>query len=135
MPAYATLNGTITNTGGENCNYRGFEWGYATGYYPYSWTENGSFGTGSFSHQITGLDLSKTVYFRSKAHNTAGWGYGTEKSFNTPAPMLYKFHVPFTRILLRPIAWAKIIRSGAVISLRRPHKPFVTQQEQVSGYT
>jgi hypothetical protein len=78
-----TLNGNITNTGGENCNQRGFDWGTQSGVYPYDWTENGSFGTGAFSHQITGLDRNKTYYFRAKAHNSAGWGYGSEKSFTT----------------------------------------------------
>jgi len=81
----ATLNGSITDTGGENCDQRGFDWGYSTGSYGSSWTESGSFGTGSFNHQVTGLTEGATVYFRAKAHNSAGWGYGTEESFVVPA--------------------------------------------------
>jgi len=84
MTVHATLHGTITDTGGENCDERGFEWGYSSGNYPYSWTETGNFGTGSFSHTITGLPEGSVVYFRAKAHNSAGWGYGDEKSFVTP---------------------------------------------------
>jgi hypothetical protein len=83
MTSHATLNGTITATGGENCDQRGFEWGYSPGSYPNSWTENGSFGTGSFSHQVTGLNEYVTCYYRAKAHNSAGWGYGGEQSFHT----------------------------------------------------
>jgi hypothetical protein len=84
MPARATLNGTITATGGENADQRGFDWGEESGVYPNAWTENGSFGIGSFSHIIEGLDKIKVYYFRAKAHNSLGWAYGTEKSFTTP---------------------------------------------------
>jgi hypothetical protein len=77
----ATLNGNITDVGAENADERGFDWGTSPGSYPNSWTETGSFGTGTFSHQITGLDPFTTYYFRAKAHNSAGWAYGEELSF------------------------------------------------------
>jgi len=79
----ATLNGNITDTGGENALERGFDWGISPGSYPNSWTESGSFGVGIFSHQITGLNPQTTYYFRAKARNSAGWSYGSEKSFTT----------------------------------------------------
>ncbi len=82
MTSHATLNGTITVTGGENADSRGFEWGTDLGGpYPNSWTEAGGYGTGSFSHQVTGLTEDTTWYYRSKAHNSGGWGYGAESSF------------------------------------------------------
>jgi len=89
MSTHATLNGNITNTGGQNADLRGFDWDYASGApYTYSWTQgtsgNYQYGTGAFSHQVTGLNEGVTVYFRAKAHNSAGWGYGGEKSFTTP---------------------------------------------------
>jgi len=83
VTTHATLNGTITNTGGEDCDYRGFEWGYSTGNYPTSWTETGSFGAVPFDHQVTGLTNNSHVFYRAKAHNSAGWGYGGEQSFWT----------------------------------------------------
>lgn len=84
MTAKATCNGTITATGGENCTSRGFEWGLVLGGpYPNSWTEAGSFDTGAFSHQFTGLDENTIIYYRAKAYNSAGWGYGGEQSFTT----------------------------------------------------
>jgi hypothetical protein len=85
LTSHATLNGNITATGGENCDQRGFEWGTTQGGpYPNSWTENGSFGTGAFSHQVTGLGEETLFYYRAKAHNTdGGWGYGGEQSFTT----------------------------------------------------
>lgn len=85
MTAKATLHGNITDTGGENCGERGFDYDYDSGApYANSWTETNSYGTGAFSHEITGLNEGVTVYFRAKAHNSAGWGYGSEKSFVTP---------------------------------------------------
>jgi len=79
----ATLNGQITDTGGATVDERGFEWGTESGSYPNSWTETGSFGTGSFSHVLSGLQPKTTYYYRAKAHNSGGWGYGSEQSFTT----------------------------------------------------
>jgi len=76
---YCTLHGTITETE-ENCDKRGFDWGTAPDTYTKEWIEEGSYGIGEFSHQIVGLHLEKTYYFRAKAHNAGGWGYGGEKS-------------------------------------------------------
>jgi flavin-binding protein dodecin len=83
LTANGTLNGTITATGGENNDQRGFDWGTSPGSYSNSWTESGSFGTGTFSHQITGLTEDVTIYFRAKSHNSGGWGHGSELSFQT----------------------------------------------------
>ena len=82
----ATLNGNITNNGGENCDQRGFDYSYRSGTYDYSWTEAGSFGTGAFSKQLTGLEFGRKIYFRAKAHNSAGWAYGSQLNFTTPEP-------------------------------------------------
>lgn len=81
-----TLNGNVTATGGENADERGFDYSYRSGIYDYSWTEVGSFGTGAFSKQLTGLEFDRTLYFRAKAHNSAGWGYGSQESVTTPLP-------------------------------------------------
>jgi len=82
----ADLNGNITNTGGENASERGFEWGTAPGVYTSNQTSLGSYGTGVFEEEISGLVPSTTYYFRAKARNSAGWGYGEEMSFPTSAP-------------------------------------------------
>lgn len=101
MTAHATLHGTITDTGGENCDQRGFDWGYSSGNYPYDWTESDSYGTGAFSHQVTGLTEGVTVYFRAEAHNSAGWGYGGEKSFKTPTILARTRNPLIDRALVR----------------------------------
>jgi hypothetical protein len=76
-----TLNGNITNIGVDSPDERGFEWGTETGVYPNEWTEEGTFGTGTYSRGLTGLTHGETYYMRAKAHNTDGWGYGSEVSF------------------------------------------------------
>lgn len=78
----ATLNGNITDTGGENYDERGFDWGL-TDSYGSSWTQEGSYGTGAFNHALSGLLPGTTYHFRAKAHNSAGWGYGSDVEFTT----------------------------------------------------
>ncbi len=80
----ATGNGNITATNGENADERGVEWGTAGGGpYPNSVTESGNYGTGAFTKNIITLDPGTTYYYRAKAHNSAGWGYGSEQNFVT----------------------------------------------------
>ena len=80
----ATLHGTITDDGGEACQYS-FEWGLVSGG-PYtdniSWT--GSVTSGQqFSTVISSLDPGEVYYFRARAMNNAGIGDGSEKSLLT----------------------------------------------------
>ena len=79
----ATGNGNISSTGGEDCDQRGFEWGTSTGNYPNSAVDAGAFDTGAYTKALTGLPSGTTIYYRAKAHNSAGWGYGTELTFLT----------------------------------------------------
>ena len=79
----AQLRGTTIDTGGENLDERGFDWGL-TASYGSSWTESGSWVTGAYSHSISSLSPNTTYHFRAKAHNpTAGWGYGSDSAFAT----------------------------------------------------
>ncbi len=80
----AALNGSITITGGENCDQRKFQYkqqGAAT------WTdagmESGSFGIGTFNYILTGLSNAKTYEYKALAHNSAGWGEGAVQTFST----------------------------------------------------
>lgn len=93
----AQLNGQITATGGENADERGFVWdtvshgdpgNTAPGASAYSdnWTEAGNFGVASFDHVPT-LVADTTYYYRACAHNSAGWSYGGEETFDTLLPL------------------------------------------------
>lgn len=77
----ATLNGNVTDTGGENPT-RYFEYGKTTGYELGS-INKGTGGVGAYSHNLTGLDADTTYYYRSKVTNSAGTGLGAQKSFKT----------------------------------------------------
>jgi hypothetical protein len=79
----ATLNGEITDTGHDNADTRGFEWGTSIGNYTWSWNQTGDYGIGAFSHGITSLGSNQTYYYRAFAINDAGTGYGDEVTFNT----------------------------------------------------
>ncbi len=81
----ARLEGEVWNTGGAVVTERGFEWD-SDGHPPFadSWTESGSFGTGTYNHDVTGLAPGALCYYRAKALNSEGWGYGGIITFLTP---------------------------------------------------
>jgi hypothetical protein len=82
----ATLNGNITATGGVNATVRGFAWGTnsaLSGGDTATTTENGSFGTGAFTGDLSSLTCGTTYYSRPYATNSAGTGLGTIDSFIT----------------------------------------------------
>lgn len=78
----AALNAIITDTGGENANNRGFNYG-TTVSYGATTTESGSFGTTSFSTYLTGLTCNTTYYTRAYASSTTGIGYSSGNTFTT----------------------------------------------------
>ena len=81
----ATTGGNITNLNGAgNCTRRGVEYDIDSGApYANSSYEDGDFGTGSYSRNLTSLTKGELYYFRAYAVNTNGTGYGSEKTFLT----------------------------------------------------
>jgi len=84
----ATLNGTATDDGGEDCQYR-FRYKKAGGDYAYTdWI--GAKATGeTFSEGIPGLDASSTYYFNAQVKNSqfeSDWG--AELTFDTGAAVV-----------------------------------------------
>ena len=79
----ATSGGNITDNGGLNVTARGVCWSISPNpTVSDSHTTNGT-GTGSFTSNITGLEISTTYYVRAYATTNAGTGYGDEVSFTT----------------------------------------------------
>jgi hypothetical protein len=90
----AQANGNITDTGGEDCDERGFVYGTTTqsnpgntaptssGYDSYK-NETGTYSTGAYNLTLTSLTENQTYYVRAYAHNSAGYAYGDEVSFTT----------------------------------------------------
>jgi IPT/TIG domain len=85
----ATLNGNITDIGGQPCNIRGFSYhDPVLGWL--DWHQNGSFGTGPFSHPLTGLAHGRSFQYAAYCGNTAGTVQGSVQTFTTPydAPVI-----------------------------------------------
>jgi len=79
----ATLTGNLTDTGGSETIERGFQWGTETGVYPYDWSEEGAYGTGTYSHNISGLSCNTNIYWRAFAVGVSNTDYGDEMQFTT----------------------------------------------------
>lgn len=88
------MNGEITSLGGENSDERGFVWDTASRAAPGNvapaasgYSDNisayGSFGVGVFSYTGATLAEDTTYYYRAMSHNSAGYAYGDEASFET----------------------------------------------------
>ena len=80
----ATLNGSITATGGVNATTRGFNYGTTTAYGTTSST-TGSYGVGAFSSALTSLVCNTTYHYQAFATNTSGTAYGSDLTFTTSA--------------------------------------------------
>jgi len=78
----ATLNGVLTEDGGEDCDC-GFEWGETIAYGNTTPTE--SKGRGElFEQRIEGLESGTTYHFRAIATNSVETVYGDDQEFTTP---------------------------------------------------
>ncbi len=114
----ATLNGTISDTGGVNCDSRGFVWDTtshadpgdtapAASGYASNWTEAGSFGAVAFNHGITALSKGTKYYLRACAQNSEGWSYGDEVEFLTRPDEPSAFTATATGSTQIDLAWTK----------------------------
>ncbi len=80
----ATLNGNITSIGGASVTARGFNYGL-TSSYSSTVSTNGSYGTGAYSIDITGLTCGTVYHFRSFASNSGGTASSTDQTFTSTA--------------------------------------------------
>lgn len=84
----ATLNANITSIGGASATVRGFAWGTNSGLSngdTATTTENGTFGTGTFSKTDLTFECNTTYYFRAYATNITRTSYGSILNFTTSA--------------------------------------------------
>lgn len=88
----ATLNGSISDIGGDSPTERGFEYG-TTLAYGSVFSESGSFSTGFFSTGLTHLTCGTTYHARAYAINTYGTSYGNDVSFSTDACPISSFEI------------------------------------------
>jgi hypothetical protein len=98
-----TLNGTVTDDGGETVDYWGFVWDIVSraspgntdptaSAYAHSYKSDiGDYGENPQSHSATSLDDNTKYYFRFCAHNSGGWSYGDELDFTTAVDVFDKW--------------------------------------------
>ncbi len=99
----ATCGGNVTSDGGASVTARGVCWGTAqnpdvSG----SHTTDGT-GTGAFVSSLTGLSPGTPYYVRAYATNSAGTGYGEQKTFTTTVSPVFTCGSP---ILVNHVAGA-----------------------------
>ncbi|MDM7998905.1 MAG: hypothetical protein QUS33_02600 [Dehalococcoidia bacterium] len=82
----AILNGSLTSLDASGSAAVSFEWGTATGSYPYSTAPQTTSVTGPFSAVLADIDSGTTYYFRAKAVGDGDPVYGSEVSFTTLTP-------------------------------------------------
>jgi len=82
----ATLNGTIVDDGAASSTVRGFQYGLTTAYGATTST-SGTYGTGAYSANITGLTQNTLYHYRAFASSTEGIGYGPNITFTTVADL------------------------------------------------
>lgn len=106
----ATLNGTVTDDGGEACEVR-FQYGLAAPAYgtDTAW-QPGKLTNDTFSQRISGLTPNTTYHFRAQIKNSAGTVDGADRTFATEY-----FPTPFIRRVLRDV-----FGGGADISAANP---------------
>ena len=80
----ATIAGEITETGGLDVETRGLDYGLTTSYTTQV-SESGTFGTGIFDEDISGLTCNALYHFRAFAINDEGTSYGDDETFTTSA--------------------------------------------------
>lgn len=83
MAYTATVNGTVSSSGGSSLMERGIC--YATHQTPTITDENVNAGSeiGSFDCNLLNLQINTTYYYRAYATNSIGISYGEQKSFTT----------------------------------------------------
>jgi formylglycine-generating enzyme required for sulfatase activity len=81
----ATSGGKISSDGGSGITAKGVVWSTSSGPELDDNSTNTGSGAGSFVSTLTGLSTFTTYYVRAYATNSAGTGYGQERSFTTAA--------------------------------------------------
>lgn len=84
----AVLGGNLTGVGCTSVTTRGIEYSTTPGFSNGSGTvvsESGTFSTGTFTVNVTGLTSGTTYYYKAFATSASGTSYTTEASFSTLA--------------------------------------------------
>lgn len=118
-----TGNGTITDTGGQNCTRRGFCYKVGASGDPTTADsvayDDGDFSTGVFTKAITGLSPSTSYRVRAYAVAPAGTGYGTTVQVNTASATPILSSTRLTASYCAATAVANITNTGGYTLTKR----------------
>ncbi len=81
----AIAHGTISDDGGEPCQYR-FQYGLTTSYTTNTAWSGSIVSNTEFTTLISGLTTNTTYHFRAQIQNSAGIASGSDKTFTTTLP-------------------------------------------------
>jgi len=104
----ATLNGVVTNDGGDACQYR-FQYDTNSGepyVYNTGWTGSKTSGQ-SFSAAISGLSKGTEYYFRAQCKNSAGTSSASELTFLTKPDAPSSFSATTASSTQIDLSWTK----------------------------
>jgi len=80
-----TLNSNLTQDGGTAATHEGFYWGTTASYGNTADSGAGSFTSGAFSQNLTGLTASTTYHYQAYAYNGNCGVYGPDETFTASA--------------------------------------------------
>lgn len=95
----SNLNGILTDDGDEACDCW-FEWGLTDSYGNTTATQSGKVTDDVISQIISGLEAGTLYHFRFVAENSAGTGYGDDRTFVTESPALKEYSLAQPELLL-----------------------------------
>lgn len=86
----AVLQGYVQNDD-ESVIDSGFDVGLSSGNYTWEYTGLTLSDTDIFTYETDNYTIGETYYFRAKAENEYGWGYGLERSFQWSGGLAFAF--------------------------------------------
>ena len=124
----ATSGGNVTSIGSSDVIVRGVCWGTASNPTTTDNVTTDGAGIGSFTSSITGLTVGTIYHVRAYAINSAGIGYGVDRTFTTLITLSWVIYDQFTDNTLNSGLWRSVIGwNGRVLE--------TNNQLQVWGHT
>jgi hypothetical protein len=135
----ATINGTLTDDGGEACEYR-FEYDFDAPGEPYAYSTSweGSINSGQpFSAALSSLSKGTKYYFRAQARNSTGTASGSGGDFLTKPDPPTSFTAMTASSSQINLSWTKGEGAQRTLIMRKEgsYPAIITDGDQVYFYT
>jgi hypothetical protein len=124
------LTGNVTGDEPATLDEIGFDIGTSPGTYTSEVVSTGTFSNGIYRLTATGLTASTIYYFRAKAHNATGDGYGAESYFytspisnyanNTGMEVTTPMGITFNDCRMQSVMGVRLINTNTMTYVRMP---------------